>query len=206
MDIKLTFKNESQEVRNNTIVIFQKNVAESYDEIAVAWKVIKNCGIGDYHPFTYPLEFMVGATDSNGNYMPPQAATIGDMFEVVMERSGHILRKGSQPATSPTEVEVKNNLPMGSISATIYRNGKLLALKKIVNPQEKAVFEFLPKIWIGVAPDIEEGSVMDSPVIQTINTELDLLGISSADIVMTGGGSGSEATPFKFSLQNVKTI
>jgi hypothetical protein len=32
---------------------------------------------------------------------------------------------------------------------------------------------------------------------------LSLLGIASADIVMTGGGPGSNAMPFAFSLQNV---
>jgi hypothetical protein len=37
-----------------------------------------------------------------------------------------------------------------------------------------------------------------------INTEISLLGISSADIVMTGGGPGSSSTPFTFSLQNVQ--
>jgi hypothetical protein len=38
-----------------------------------------------------------------------------------------------------------------------------------------------------------------------VNTEISLEGIASADIVMTGGGSGSSAQPFVFSLQNVVT-
>jgi hypothetical protein len=42
-----------------------------------------------------------------------------------------------------------------------------------------------------------------SAVVSNINTELSLLGIKSADIVMTGGGPGASATPFAFSLENV---
>lgn len=34
--------------------------------------------------------------------------------------------------------------------------------------------------------------------------QLSLDGISSADIIMTGGGTGPQATPFTFSLENVK--
>jgi hypothetical protein len=37
-----------------------------------------------------------------------------------------------------------------------------------------------------------------------VNTQISLLGISSADIVMTGGGPGPESPPFIFSLANVE--
>ncbi|MCP4213115.1 MAG: hypothetical protein GY765_00595 [bacterium] len=202
MDIKLNFINESNDINNSSIVIFQKNVAESFDEIAVAWVVIDNCGVTDNHPFTYPMQFKVGAGDSNGNFMPQLSATNGEMFEVQMTQSGHRLVKAGT-SVDPTEVEVRNILTTGSVSADIYRAGKKLATKQIVSPGQKAVFKFKPKIFIGVVSDVEEGDIMDSAIISTINTELDLLGISSADIVMTGGGGGPEATPFVFTLQNV---
>ena len=44
---------------------------------------------------------------------------------------------------------------------------------------------------------------MNSAILSDINTELSLLGIQSADIVMTGGGAGPQATPFEFTLENV---
>ena len=44
---------------------------------------------------------------------------------------------------------------------------------------------------------------MNSAIISNINTEISLLGIVSADIVMTGGGSGPNATAFVFTLENV---
>jgi len=44
---------------------------------------------------------------------------------------------------------------------------------------------------------------MNSAVVSSINTELSLIGIASADIVMTGGGAGPAATPFEFAFENV---
>jgi hypothetical protein len=57
--IKLNFINQSADTNNSSIVIFQQNVAEDFGEIAIAGRVIENCGRLDNHPFTYPLDFMV---------------------------------------------------------------------------------------------------------------------------------------------------
>jgi len=203
MDIKLNFINRSMDQSNSRIVIFQKNEAETYDEIAVAWRVIQNCGFGDTHPFTYPMDFKVGVADSWGNFSPQLAATDGDAFEVVISPSGDVLKKSTNPAMSAKEVEIQNNLPLGSISGNIYRDGLLLATKTVVSPGQKAVFQFLPKIFVGVVSQIEQGQVMNSAVISQLNTEIDLFGVTSADLVLTGGGKGPDAKPFEFTLENV---
>jgi hypothetical protein len=70
MDIQLNFVNQSADSNNSQIVIFQKNVAAGYGELAVAWKVIQFCGFGDNHPFVYPMTMEVSASDSYGNYTP----------------------------------------------------------------------------------------------------------------------------------------
>jgi hypothetical protein len=44
---------------------------------------------------------------------------------------------------------------------------------------------------------------MDSAIISNIDTEISLLGLASADIIMTGGGPGQNSTPFEFQLANV---
>ncbi len=44
---------------------------------------------------------------------------------------------------------------------------------------------------------------MSPAVVASTNTEFSLLGIASADIVMTGGGSGLDARPFEFNIENV---
>ncbi|WP_035238421.1 hypothetical protein [Desulfobacter vibrioformis] len=205
-DIKLNFINRSSDVNNSTVVVFQQNVAESFGEIAIAWKVIENCGRLDNHPFTYPLNFQIAASDSYGNYTPRLDAVDGMAYEMVKDTSGDVLTVASVPATSSAEVEVRNNLTQGAINANIYRSGRLLAAKTNMAPGQKAVFQFHPRIYIGVVNQIVESDVMDSAVIKTINTELNLFGISSADIVMTGGGPGPGSLPFEFHLENINTM
>ncbi len=202
--IQLNFINRSADTNNTSYVIFQKNVATDTAELAIAWTVIENLGVGDNHPFAYPMHITVGAEDSYGNFTPQLAATYGDAFEMVKDDSGDVFREASPPATSPNELEVRNNLPQGAINALIYRDGRVCFRKTDIAPGEKAVFSASkPILYVGAASQITQGQVMDSAVISEMNTELDLFGIQSADIVVTGGGSGPNAEPFTFQLENI---
>ncbi|NJL29476.1 MAG: hypothetical protein HC897_17115, partial [Thermoanaerobaculia bacterium] len=192
--ISLNLINRSQDLNNTEYVIFQKNVAEDFSELAVAWRVVQNLGIGDNHPFAYPLQFYVSAGDSWGNFTPQMAAVDGQAYDMVKSTSGDVLQLSATPASSLTEVEVRNNLQTGGISANVFRDGKKLATKTNISPGQKAVFEFLPRIFIGAASQIVEGQVMNSAIISQINTELDLFGISSADIVIADG-DGNRGLP-----------
>ncbi len=113
-----------------------------------------------------------------------------------------MLTLGTDPGNS-SEVQVRNDLPNGATNATIYKDGSPLATKTSIAPGQKAVFQFKPTLWIGVASQIEQGALLNSAVISDINTELSLLGIASADIVMTGGGPGPRSLPFTFRLEHV---
>jgi hypothetical protein len=201
VDINLNFINQSNDANNSQVVIFQKNIASNFSELAIAWQVIQNCGQGDYHPFTFPMTMQISAADSWGNFTQQTDAQNGQLFQMNRGNSGDTLGAAGS-GSSPSEVQVLNNLPTGSINANIYKAGKLLASKTSVSPQQMAVFQFKPTIWIGVASQIVEGQVMNSAIISKVNTELSLLGLASADIVMTGGGAGPNALPFSFSLQN----
>lgn len=202
MAINLNFINQSNDLNNSQIVIFQKNVATDFDELAVAWKVIQYCGQGDNHPFVFPMSMYVGASDSYGNFTPQMKAQNGELFKMALTASGDQLVAGGG-GTSPNEVQLLNALPKGAINASIYKDGKLLAIKTSIAPQQKAVFQFKPSIWIGVASQVEQGEVMNSAIISSVNTEISLLGIASADIVMTGGGPGPNSQSFAFNLDNV---
>ena len=201
MDIEITFINKSSDKNNSEVVIFQKNVATSFEETAVAWKVIKNSGLNDTHKFLYSNHFDVSIVDSSGNHSNLQPAETGQKWDVVGASSGYALQLDSENTTNDDEVEVNNSLPTGSIDAEIYKNGDLLATKTSVSPGQKAVFEFKPTIYVGVASDVEEGKVMPSAVLAKANQELSLYGIKTANLVMTGGGTGPNATPFQFELE-----
>lgn len=201
--VKLNFINQSNDTNNSEIVIFQKNVATDFDELAIAWKVIQNCGQGMNHPFTFPAQSYISASDSWGNYTPQLAAQNGQLFSVVQSASGDMLQY-TGPATSSKEIQVLNGLNVGAINANIYKDGQLLATKTGVAPQQIAVFEFEPTLWIGAVSQVVQGEVMNSAIISQINTELSLFGIASAEIVMTGGGPGKASTGFNFTLQNIQ--
>jgi hypothetical protein len=202
MDIQLNFINQSNDANNSQIVIFQKNVATDFDELAVAWLVIQNCGLGDNHPFVFPMTMQVSMSDSYGNYTPKLDAQPGQAFAATKTDTGDSLAHHGQ-AASPHEVEILNALPQGAINANIYKGGRLLAAKTSIAPAQKAVFAFVPTIWIGAVSELIQGQVMNSAIVESVTTEFSLLGIASADIVMTGGGPGAESTPFTFTLENV---
>jgi len=202
MDIKLNFINQSNDANNSEVVIFQKNTATNLGEFAVAWLVIQNCGQGDNHPFVYPMSMAVGASDSFGNYTPHLSALYGQKFAMTLTKSGDQLSLTGE-ASSPQEVEVENRLSTGAIDAMIYKAGSLFAKKTDIAPGQLAAFQFKPTLWIGVVSQVEQGQIINEAIMSSIDTEFSLFGIASADIVMTGGGSGPEAKPFEFHLENV---
>lgn len=201
-DIQLRFVNKSNEKDHASVVIFQKNEKTGYDELALAWLVIENCGQNAYHPFTYPTAMQVASRDSYGNYQEQVPAQPGQSFTLSNADSGDTLVLDGT-AQYPAEVDVCNKLSKGAIDAVIYKAGRPIAQKTGIVPGDKASFKLLPKLYIGVASQIVQGEVMDSAVVDQHNTALDLTGIASADIVMTGGGDGATATGNLFQLRNV---
>ncbi len=199
MYIEITFINQSSDARSLDIVIFQKNIATSFDETTVAWKVIKNSGRNWSHKFLYPLGFYVATSDAYGNITEKQHATNGQSWEVIRSYSGDILQLAND-YSGLNEVDIKNSLSTGSIDALIYKDGKLLAQKTGVSPGQKAVFEFQPLLYVGVCSQIEEGEIMNSAILSDVNHSFSLLGLTKANLVLTGGGSGSSATPYQFEL------
>jgi hypothetical protein len=201
--IKLNFINRSEDVNNSSVVLFQQNVPEDFGQIAIAWKVIENCGRLDNHPFDYPMDVKVSGGDSYGNYTPQLGASNGEGFDMIYDLSGNTLQRSSTSATSGDEIEVRNNLAKGTISANCYRDGKLVAVKSNLAPSQKAVFQFHPVLYIGVISQVEEGDVLNSAIISQVNEKINLFGIRSADIIMTGGGAGKKSSEFNFTLENI---
>lgn len=202
-DVKLNLINRSEDTNNSTVTILPRNVDVTMDEIAVAWKVIKGLGKDDSHPFSYPLDSMIGAEDSYGNFTKQIPVVPGEAFEMIRDSTGDVLKKSLGPSTDPSGVELRNNLPTGSISALIYKDGSVFERKSNVAPGQKAVFSSKPVLYIGALSQSRQGQFINSAILQTVNTELNLLGIASADIVWTGGGPGPDSAPFQFTLQNV---
>lgn len=99
-----------------------------------------------------------------------------------------------------------NDLGQGAVNICVFRDGRMVGMKTAVTPGQKAVFQYQPVLWIGVASQVAQGVAISSAVMSNANTELSLLGIASADIVMSGGGPGEGSTPYEFNLENIVQI
>lgn len=196
-NVHLNFINSSDMEEQTRIVIFQRNVAPSFEESVVAWTVIEHCATGDNHPFIFPSDIIISATDPWGNETPKILSEVGQYWKMVTVQSGDALQLDRLQG-SPNEVIIANELFRGAITANVYKDDKLLSTKAGLLPQEKVAFEFKPDIWIGVAPRAVEGEVLDIAVLQTIKTKFSLAGMVSADIVMKGRGSD-----LRFELENI---
>lgn len=203
MDIQLNLINRSNDANNSQIVIFQKNAASGVDELPVAWQVIRNLGPGDHHPFVYPLSTTLSVADSWGNYTPQIEADNGLLYSMARAPSGGDMLSLQGKGSSTHEIQCRNDLVQGAMSASLFKSGKLVMVKTSIAPGQLAAFVLQPTLYIGVIPMIEDGEVMDSAIMSNVNTQLSLLGIAKADIVMTGGGPGQTSTPFRFTLENV---
>jgi hypothetical protein len=95
---------------------------------------------------------------------------------MVEDPTGHVLHLSRKRSASPSEVEVQNNLGMGSINANCIKDGKLLGTKTDLAPGQKAVFEIFPVIYIGVVSQATQGASMDAAIVSQINTQINLLG------------------------------
>jgi hypothetical protein len=220
MEIQLNLINQSKS-ESVDVVIFQKNVAtKGAEQLAVAWRVISNSRPGDAHSFAFPLALELGVSDGFDDLTLRIAANAGQLFHIHEGSSGHELAYAGS-ATSKANIQFRNDLPREAVNVNVYRAGLLLATKTGVAPKKKASFQFKPQIWIGVVSEVVQGQVMDSAILSQENIAfslpdataadgrpqrtsfLSLLGLASADIVMTGGGAGPGSQPYVFNLKNM---
>lgn len=201
-EVKLNFVNRSNGSPATQVLVFGEAVEPSVDEAASAWLVIRNCAPGWSHPFVWPAATSVGVTDAWGNVSPQLGIANGQMAAVVATDSGQSLRLIDQTAP-PTAFGVLNQLPQGAVSVTVFRDGRPYAPTRALFPGAQIIYSFKPTIWIGAISQPHEGEVVSGAVVQQVNTEINLMGIAGADIVMTGGGEGPDAKPFIFTLENV---
>ncbi|SIR42520.1 hypothetical protein SAMN05880566_112159 [Janthinobacterium sp. TND4EL3] len=198
MNIKLNFINRSNEAGNTQIAIFQKNVASASNDLPMVWTVIASRGINDTQPLMWPLQI----PDDH----------LGFSFQPKVEPTQHQLTAQDKPdvaglpmtvGTQALEVKVIDRLSRGALSADIYRSGRLLASTQDDEACQSTAHADEPAILLGAVTGMTAGEAASTALLSQVNTELSLLGIASADIVMTGGGSGPSPTPLSFHLENI---
>lgn len=141
------------------LVIFQRNEAAPGD-IAIAWRVIT---LGS-SPTTLdvPLDYRLRAEDSFGGTLPIKD-TIAD----------------------PRNVSVTNDLKKGAIDVSVLLDGKPVATRTGVAPDQNANFRFRPVLLIGLTPDAVEGEIFNCGDLAP--TEIPLDQGSELNVVLSGG-------------------
>jgi PKD repeat protein len=184
----ITFINESGNPNPQTVFVFARNAASPSGELTdeIAWRVMSDIGTGSSSVLIYPRTFTVRASDAWGNFTPPLAAEIGRQYQVIADASGTELIP-NESASQPNAIEVVSMLATGAIDVALYKNDKAFMQKTSVSPGQKATFILEPKLYWGIASDIEEGQVIGSAVLQTdVFFEQDLEGVTQATVTLTG--------------------
>lgn len=204
MDITLNLINQSDGVSAPVVIFMRNGAAADQNADLVAWQVINNFGPGDQHPLVFAATPQVCATDASGNVTPLLTAQDSQTLEMMTSATG-VKLSASGAFGIPDGFRVSNGLPAGAIDVSVFNSGKLCAIAKSLAPQQTAPFIFRPILWIGAASGITEGQVLSAADLRDLLTELSLLGVASADIVMSVQ-SGSTNQQVTFELENIVVI
>lgn len=203
MEIALTVINESDCGHDIELAVFQKNAAKDADEMLVAWKVIQGLGRGERHPFEFHAGTAIAVGDPWGNYSPQFPVSDGVVYGMSYTPSGHKL-SGEGPGASPHEILCRNDHPAETVSVGLYRSGRLLMQRRGVAPGATASFAVEPTLFMTVCSGREVGELLPSHVFSPDAFAISLLGLRSANIVVSGAGVGPHAMPFIFQLTEVE--
>ena len=186
--IFITFVNETGNPDPPTVFVFAKNKIPTFDVLrdAVAWHVMPNVGQGSTSAFIYPLIGAVQAMWGDCNLTTAFRAHTGIRYTVQEDDTGIVLVPTGN-ASQTTAVEVVSSVNVqGGIKAQLLRDGKVLLQKNIVAYGQKATFIVEPKLYWGIAEEIQEGQLLSSAVLETDTFfELDLEGVSQATVTLT---------------------
>jgi len=220
MDVKLKLVNKSNNTMNARYVIFQKNLAPNSGGMSVAWRVATELDEGMDYDFTLYDTMKVGASwgDSHRSsrevnisvFINPITAEVGDLIGVLLVEPDLVEIKKVGHANSRKVVQVRNDSPKMKFFADLFRvtpdsegiDPRMAAATVELAPGEIATFAFEPTIYIGVSWKVDQGMVFEDGDLTSV-AEIPLLGISSADIVASGGGPDDGSEPTHFGLANV---
>lgn len=193
--VNLRFINRSNTVGGTDIIVFQKNLEGVMDENIVAWQI---CTLAqdEADDIVYDKRLQLGYNVIGVGRVTTVNASVGNIYGL----NNGVYYSGEW--MSPSELATFNTNPY-AIVVEVYRSGNVLSALP-AGSDDTSLFRFNPTIWVGVVSSIEEGDVLDSGTVASINTEISLLGIKSADVVMVGGGVGPSAVPYSFMLENIE--
>lgn len=189
-NVTITYTNKSMNKNLPEIFLFIKNEIPTFDCLleGIAWKVIKDVGRESSCQFTFPIVTEVGASWNGGschtNMLP---SDIGSRYSVLKDNTGiTIISDGSAGDTK--SIDVCNNVHVeNGISVDMYKDGRIMMSKNIIAYGQKATFVLHPKLYWGIASEIQEGAQLNSAVLYSDNFfEQNLEGVSDVTVALYG--------------------
>ena len=202
--IKINYVNRSMNRELPKVFLFLKNEIPTFDSLreGVAWKVIDQVGRGDSCSLTYPVETTVSASWADHTCETRSlVSSLGSRYLVHEDETG-ITIGGDGTASSTRSIDVANDVHVGNgISVDLYKDGKLMMTKRTVAYGQKATFVLHPKLYWGVASEIEEGDQLSTAVLNTdAFFEQNLDGVSEATVALLGNAE----TGYSFEIESQK--
>jgi hypothetical protein len=199
--IRLNFFNRTGADLDASLLVFQRNVASPQASV-IAWRAISGLPAGESYLVSVPSALQVSAIDAQGNDTGRVDATA--QMQVVDNGIGPEFAQSDEAiaAVVGNAIAIQNMLAV-ALTVHVYRDDLLLAQQEVAAGQS-AHFEFKALLWVGIVSGAEEGMPLSDAILQTVNTELSLLGIHEADVAITGGGNGDVEMPYAFDLGNLR--
>lgn len=200
--INITYVNKSMNKDLPKIFIFAKNEVPTFDALkeGVAWKVIEDVGRESSCTFQFPIETQVRAAWANNTCKTKALdADIGSRYMVQSDDTGIVLAQaGNAPSTRA--IDVVNDVHVSNgVSVELYKDGRLMMCKNVVGFGQKATFVLHPKLYWGVASEIQEGELLSSAVLDSEHFfEQNLEGVSNVQIALYGNAQEG----YQFRIEN----
>ncbi len=203
MDTQIKFFNRSNDRQNSSVAVVQAGLPLG---TTTAWRVIRNCAYGSFHPFSYPAEMSIQIKDKQGASSTKVPAVFGERFTVDRNAEDGLELTGSGSSANPHSIEIRSELAIETVEVKVFKDNRHLALFPDLEAGGAIDFSLSSTIAIGVVPRIRDSQVLGAAVLNNIYSEFSLDGLASADIVMRGGGGDGAARAFEFSLENIVPV
>lgn len=201
--VRIKYLNKSMNRDMPKIFLFLKNEIPTFDALreGIAWKVIKNVGRGSSCQVNFPILTEVAASWNDHTCQTRMLPfNIGYRYLVLEDETG-ISLNADVNAGYTHSIDVVNNVHVeNGVSVDLYKDGQLMITKKTVAHGQKATFVLHPKIYWGLASEIEEGGQIESAVLNSDNFfEQNLEGVSEVTVALYG--NAEEGYQFKIEAQ-----
>ncbi|NNG44942.1 hypothetical protein HJP15_18810 [Pseudoalteromonas sp. NEC-BIFX-2020_002] len=202
-DTQITYINKSLNKDMPKIFVFATNELPSFNALqdGIAWKVISKIGRESMSRFTYPAQTKIFASwEDDCNQTKALNCTQGKRYTVTETNTGIVLVENGNAVRSD-EIELTNEIKVqNGVSAYLSKNDSVLVKKNIVAYGQKASFRLLPKLYWGIASEINQSDAIGSAVLDSDNFFVqNLESVSMATVSLNG--NAKEGYTFKIEDQ-----